>query len=94
LNFSNYLALGELKGGIDPAGADEHWKTGNTALERIRVAFQAKGHHVSTFFIAAAIEANMAREIFNQYESRRLTNAANLTNEQQLIEICKWITEL
>lgn len=27
---------GELKGGIDPAGADEHWKTASTALERIR----------------------------------------------------------
>ena len=24
---SAYIALGELKGGIDPAGADEHWKT-------------------------------------------------------------------
>lgn len=23
----SYIALGELKGGIDPAGADEHWKT-------------------------------------------------------------------
>lgn len=23
---TTYLALGELKGGIDPAGADEHWK--------------------------------------------------------------------
>lgn len=34
-----YIALGELKGGIDPAGADEHWKTANTALERIRSAF-------------------------------------------------------
>lgn len=28
----NTIMLGELKGGIDPAGADEHWKTGNTAL--------------------------------------------------------------
>ncbi len=26
------LMLGELKGGIDPAGADEHWKTANTVL--------------------------------------------------------------
>ena len=34
-----YLALGELKGGIDPAGADEHWKTANSALARIRTAF-------------------------------------------------------
>ena len=35
-----YIALGELKGGIDPAGADEHWKTGNSALNRIRKAFR------------------------------------------------------
>ena len=48
-DFSNYLALGELKGGIDPAGADEHWKTGNSALERIRSSFAAKHHSVSTF---------------------------------------------
>jgi len=26
-----YLACGEVKGGIDPAGADEHWKTAGTA---------------------------------------------------------------
>ena len=32
--------FGELKGGIDPAGADEHWKTGNSALVRIRKAFE------------------------------------------------------
>ena len=31
----SYIALGELKGGIDPAGADEHWKTARTALVRI-----------------------------------------------------------
>ncbi|HZO86978.1 MAG TPA: AvaI/BsoBI family type II restriction endonuclease [Chthonomonadaceae bacterium] len=42
-----YLALGELKGGIDPAGADEHWKTARTALSRIRSAFStvAARHH-------------------------------------------------
>ncbi len=32
---SSYIALGELKGGIDPAGADEHWKTARAALNRI-----------------------------------------------------------
>src|SRR5205823_172500 len=31
-NPARYVALGELKGGIDPAGADEHWKTAGTAL--------------------------------------------------------------
>jgi len=34
-NTAKYIALGEIKGGIDPAGADEHWKTANSALERI-----------------------------------------------------------
>ena len=36
---ASYMALGELKGGIDPAGADEHWKTARTALSRIHEAF-------------------------------------------------------
>ena len=50
-----YLALGELKGGIDPAGADEHWKTANSALERIRKAFTDNNCQPKTFFIGAAI---------------------------------------
>lgn len=37
----SYIALGELKGGIDPAGADEHWKTARTALDRVRSIFQS-----------------------------------------------------
>lgn len=37
---ARYVALGELKGGIDPAGADEHWKTADTALTRSRKEFQ------------------------------------------------------
>ena len=45
-----YLALGELKGGIDPAGADEHWKTANSALARIRTAFSDKNCFPKTFF--------------------------------------------
>ena len=38
-----YIAIGELKGGIDPAGADEHWKTARTALERIEKSFSKLG---------------------------------------------------
>jgi len=44
------IALGELKGGIDPAGADEHWKTAQAALNRIRQAFADAGHSPLTFF--------------------------------------------
>ena len=39
-----YVALGELKGGIDPAGADEHWKTARTALTRIQESFASIGY--------------------------------------------------
>jgi type II restriction enzyme len=89
-----YVALGELKGGIDPAGADEHWKTANSALERIRVAFRKRKHHPSTFFIGAAIEKAMAQEIFGQLQNGVLSNAANLTNDEQLVSLCKWLVEL
>lgn len=89
-----YIALGELKGGIDPAGADEHWKTANTALDRIRSAFAENKINPFTFFIGAAIEKSMAQEIFTQLESKTLTNAANLTVEAQLVSICNWICSL
>lgn len=90
----NYLALGELKGGIDPAGADEHWKTANTALQRIRTSFSSSGNPVKTFFVGGAIEVSMAEEIFNQTERGELAIAANLTNESQLSELCAWIIAL
>lgn len=83
----NYISLGELKGGIDPAGADEHWKTANSALNRIRVGFNS--NKVKTFFIGAAIENSMALEIFNQLQSGELNYAANLNNEIQLVNLIK-----
>ncbi len=89
-----YLALGELKGGIDPAGADEHWKTANTALLRTRNAFAADGHAPHTFFVAATIAPAMAEEIFLQLQSGQMSNAANLTSEQQLASLCQWLVTL
>lgn len=90
----NYIALGELKGGIDPAGADEHWKTANTALDRIRAAFNKRNQFPKTFFVGAAIEKSMSQEIFEQLRSKTLTNAANLTVDIQLVSICNWICSL
>ena len=86
-----YLALGELKGGIDPAGADEHWKTANSALARIRTAFSDKNCFPKTFFIGAAIETAMAKEIYQQLEDQTLSNSANLTNEAQVVSLCDWL---
>jgi len=89
---SAFLACGELKGGIDPAGADEHWKTADSALDRIREAFSPSTPQL--FFIGAAIEPAMAREIFEQLESGQLARAANLTSPQQLRSIATWLVDL
>ena len=88
------LMLGELKGGIDPAGADEHWKTGNTALNRIRESFAQHNLKIETSFIAAAIEKKMASEIFAQLQNKTLSNAANLTIDEQLVSYCDWLIKL
>jgi hypothetical protein len=89
-----YVALGELKGGIDPAGADEHWKTANTHLGRIRRSFGALPSTPQLFFVGNAIEASMAGEIWNQLESGELANAANLTDDRQAVSLVSWLCSL
>ncbi len=91
---ANYISLGELKGGIDPAGADEHWKTGNTALQRIRDAFNRERYHPQTFFVGAAIENSMAMEIWDQLIQGTLNNAANLTKVSHMESLCLWMLRL
>ena len=93
-NPKKYVLLGELKGGIDPAGADEHWKTANSALDRIRSAFGKHGLTPYTMFIAAAIEESMAKEIWEHLESGKITNAANLTDDVQITHLCGWLIKL
>ncbi|MBS0015962.1 MAG: type II site-specific deoxyribonuclease [Arthrospira sp. SH-MAG29] len=50
INVQSILALSELKGGIDPAGADEHWKTAQASLNRIRQALYQVGYSPDIFF--------------------------------------------
>jgi type II restriction enzyme len=88
------IMLGELKGGIDPAGADEHWKTANTALDRIRSAFAGRTPSLSTSFVGAAIENSMAEEIYAQLSSGELSFASNLTKTGQIYEYCAWLLAL
>jgi len=94
LDNERAIMFGELKGGIDPAGADEHWKTGNSALERIRESFLKVNHPIKTSFIAAAIERNMAEEIWSQLINGTLSNVANITVSDQLSNYCNWIINL
>lgn len=91
---NRYIALGELKGGIDPAGADEHWKTARSALERIRSKFAAAKLHPSLFFVGAAIEKSMAVELWQDLESGLLVNAANLNDDAQVSSVCSWLQDL
>ena len=84
-----YVACGEIKGGIDPAGADEHWKTAHAALERIRSSFGLQPP--ALFFAAAAIENSMAQEIFAQLRNNSLTCAANLTKPDQVSDLAQWL---
>lgn len=89
-----YVALGELKGGIDPAGADEHWKTATKALDRIQKGFAGEKLRPHTFFVGAAIEASMAGEIWAMLESGELENAANLTDDEQIASLTRWLCRL
>lgn len=90
-----YLSLGELKGGIDPAGADEHGgKTAKAALDRIRKGFAASGKQPHIFFIGAAIAKKMAQEIWAELEAGTLTNAANLTDDDQIASLSRWLCNL
>jgi type II restriction enzyme len=94
LDPKKYIALGELKGGIDPAGADEHWKTARAALDRIRKAFAAKRLKPKLCFVAGAVAKKMAEEIWSELRNGTLTNAGNLTNQDHAASFCAWITEL
>lgn len=89
-NPDKYIACGELKGGIDKAGADEHYKTANAATGRIRKAVPK----VKTFFVGRAIEAAMAEEIYAELKSGDLDNAANLTKEAQIESLAEWLVQL
>ena len=86
----NVVLLGELKGGIDPAGADEHWKTANSALSRIRDVF---GEAIDVVFVGAAIEERMSKEIFEQLENGVLSCVVNLNKDSQLGWFTNWLIE-
>ncbi|MDD5188659.1 MAG: AvaI/BsoBI family type II restriction endonuclease [Methanoregula sp.] len=89
-----YVALGELNGGIDPAGGDEHWKTAGSAFTRIRRSFSLSGHTPASFFIGAAIQHRMAEELWMELEAGTLSNAANFTNRAHLASLCGWLCAL
>jgi type II restriction enzyme len=89
-----YIALGELKGGIDPAGADEHWKTAKSALDRIKNTFLSEGLHPALLYLGAAIQNKMAEELFNLLSAGYIQNAGNFTKHEHIISVVEWILSL
>ena len=62
---------------------------------RIRTSFSSIGmEKIKTSFVGAAIATAMAKEIYEQLQKKILTNAANLTNTEQMTEFCNWVLSL
>lgn len=71
---------GELKGGADPAGSDEHWKTATRAFQRIIEASENTGRpRPRLSFIATILVDRVAREAALWIQEGRLTSVYNLT---------------
>lgn len=71
---------GELKGGADPAGSDEHWKTAKSAFDRILDAAEKTGRPKPRLsFIATILVDRVAREAELWIKQGKLTSAYNLT---------------
>ena len=71
---------GELKGGADPAGSDEHWKTAKSAFDRILEAIENTGRPKPKLsFIATILVDRVAREAELWLAQGKLTSVYNLT---------------
>lgn len=74
------LWAAEVKGGADPAGSDEHWKTASRALHRILEAAKKSGHSKPPLsFIGTTIVPSVALEIRAWIKRGDLVSAYNLT---------------
>jgi hypothetical protein len=71
---------GELKGGADPAGSDEHWKTATRAFDRILFACERTNRaKPSLSFIATILVERVAKEAADWIAQGKLKSVYNLT---------------
>jgi len=74
----------ELKGGADPAGSDEHWKTATEALNRIIEASKDTGRNAPELsFIATIFVERVAKAAQKWIDEGKLQSAYNLTKIQE-----------
>lgn len=92
---ASFLACGEIKGGADPAGSDEHWKTAKSALDRIRESFVSLGKPPPPLFFAGlAIVPGVADEIVLDLRRGRLSRGVNLARDDQVKDLVRWLLAL
>ncbi len=78
---------GELKGGADPAGSDEHWKTATRAFDRILTAAEKTSRAKPKLsFIATILVDRVAREAAMWIQHGKLTSVYNLTQVAESVE--------
>jgi hypothetical protein len=71
---------GEVKGGSDPAGSDEHWKTATQAINRILEAAEKSGRQKPKLsFLATILVERVAIEAQRWIDGGKLTSVYNLT---------------
>lgn len=71
---------GEIKGGADPAGSDEHWKTATQTLNRILEAAKKSGRPKPKLsFLATILVDRVASEAQRWIDGGDLTSVYNLT---------------
>jgi hypothetical protein len=77
---TDVLWAAEVKGGADPAGSDEHWKTASRALSRIIEAAKDTGRSQPPLsFFGTTIVAKVAVEIRAWIDRGDLASAHNLS---------------
>lgn len=77
---ARYPWAGELKGGADPAGSDEHWKTATRAFSRIiEAAEKTRRPQPMLSFLATILVDRVAVEAELMLERGELTSVYNLT---------------
>lgn len=70
---------GEIKGGADPAGSDEHWKTQATAIRRIMHACRETDHpDIPISFFGMTVVGKVADDVTEMLKNGYLASAYNI----------------
>lgn len=88
------LAVGLMMEEFDTGRADESSTTTGHALHRIKSAFAKHKAKPKMFFVGAAVATKMAAEIWAMLKKGDLDNAANLTDDNQLAAVTRWLCSL